>query len=85
MEKGEEKLEEDFDLYKIIQNAKQMRFELDKLKEKTNNSNDPDFANVNDKNTIVLDEIEIVIEGNTTTVGDTAKVHPINAISNDVE
>jgi hypothetical protein len=34
MEKGVEKHEEDFDIYKIIQESKQLRFELDEFKKK---------------------------------------------------
>lgn len=56
LEKGTERQEADFDLYEIIKESKQLRFELDILKEKLNASNDPIFSAVNEKAIIELEE-----------------------------
>lgn len=56
MEKGGEKQEEDFDIYQMITESKKLRFELDRLKEKTNLVDDPMFNQVNQKTIINLEE-----------------------------
>ena len=43
METGEEKLEEDFNIYNIINNYREMRFEIEQIKKKLNLVDDPIF------------------------------------------
>ena len=59
MDAAAEKVEEDFDIYQIIQTQKQMQFELDLVKAKLQIIGDPKFDEVDAATIIDLNESSI--------------------------
>jgi hypothetical protein len=57
LEAGTERKEEEFDIARMIATMRDLRFEVDLLREKTNTKDDPDFK-VNPQDVLDLDEIE---------------------------
>ena len=57
IETGEEKMEEDFNIYRIIDDSRRMKFELAQLKKKLNLENDPIFQEDDDNAMIDIDDV----------------------------